>query len=243
MGVGHRLRGEPRVCDAHWRRGAVRQQQKAEFQGRQGAQQEQKKRLERAGRLYEELLSEEFPDHVGARDNIFYLGLLYWDEGGDRRKLAIPYLKRGLDEQEQQLRLLLATGSQDQRRRRIANMRWHLDRMVSAHLHDVSSDPDIGQLALETVFRRKGRSLDALADDAIGRARRRAAIEPGAHARPRATGEQPPGHPSGLRVSDRADGDRACDNRPVVASPARTRGHRHRASKAVLIAPLHAQRR
>jgi CHAT domain-containing protein/Tfp pilus assembly protein PilF len=111
---------------------------------------------QRALAIREKALGLDHPDVATSLDN---LAVLYWAAG--RLPEAIDADTRGQDVREKTLGLLIATGSESQK---LAFLRPFLgDPYTDVTLALDTRDGRTGRLALLTLFRRKGRALDAMA--------------------------------------------------------------------------------
>jgi MYXO-CTERM domain-containing protein len=100
-------------------------------------------------------------DHPHLAPSYLNLGALYLRMGAIPRAIAAH--ARGADIEEKSLALVLAGGSEQQKRTFMATMRSGTDGIVSVHAVAAPNDPSAARLALLTILRRKGRVLDALA--------------------------------------------------------------------------------
>jgi CHAT domain-containing protein/Tfp pilus assembly protein PilF len=93
-----------------------------------------------------------------------HLGLLYWKK--ENTKKAIDYLDRSLEIEEVNLtKQLLAIGSERQKQDYFQTITNSTDAVISLNLQTAPTNPEAGQLALQTILRRKGRILDAVTDN------------------------------------------------------------------------------
>ncbi len=76
---------------------------------------------------------------------------------------AIPIAARAADAQDRDARLVLATGSEAQKRAIAAGLAPSTDALISLHLDRAPADPGAARLALTAILRRKGRVLEAMA--------------------------------------------------------------------------------
>jgi CHAT domain-containing protein/Tfp pilus assembly protein PilF len=90
---------------------------------------------------------------------------------GDVRA-AVEYATRAGDVREYNLALILTSGSEEQKQFYLDTLFGETNMTVSLHLQEAPADTGAAALALTTVLRRKGRALDAVADQ-IGSLRRR----------------------------------------------------------------------
>lgn len=100
-------------------------------------------------------------DHPHLAPSYLNLGALYLRMGAIPRAIAAH--ARGADIEEKSLALVLAGGSEPQKRAFMATMRSGTDGIVSVHAVAAPNDATAMRLALLTILRRKGRVLDALA--------------------------------------------------------------------------------
>jgi CHAT domain-containing protein/Tfp pilus assembly protein PilF len=77
---------------------------------------------------------------------------------------AVEARERGAAIMNHQATLLLATGSEDQKRAYMVKLQKDTDEIISLHARRAPSDPRAARLALATILRRKGRVLDAMTD-------------------------------------------------------------------------------
>jgi len=77
---------------------------------------------------------------------------------------AARLMSRGAELREETLALALSTGSEEQKRLYLRTLVDETDIAVSLHVRDAPMSPEAAQLALTNVLQRKGRSLDAMAD-------------------------------------------------------------------------------
>ncbi len=109
--------------------------------------------------ILEKMLGPEHPDVATPLNN---LAGLYWAKGDLTRTVALA--ARAAEIREHNLRLILATGVEDQKRAYVATLAGETDAAVSLHAHHARQDREALRLALTTALRRKGRVLDAMAD-------------------------------------------------------------------------------
>jgi len=112
---------------------------------------------QRALTILEQVLGPQHP-HVAATLN--NLAWLYQAKG--ERTQAVAFMTRGNDIQELNLLLILATGSEDQKRAYAATLGNETASTVLLHTKFAPHDPQALRLALTTILRRKGRVLDAM---------------------------------------------------------------------------------
>lgn len=114
----------------------------------------------RALAIFEQVLGPQHPDLARSLHNLALLHLAMADV-----PRALDALERSLDIQERNLELLLATGTENRKRAYLATLSQTTALALSLHLQAAPGDPRAARLALDTVLRRKGRVLDALADN------------------------------------------------------------------------------
>lgn len=100
-------------------------------------------------------------DHPHLAPSYLNLGALYLRLGAIPKAIAAH--ARGAEIEEKSLELVLAGGSEQQKRAFMATMRSSTDGIVSVHAVAAPNDASAMRLALLTILRRKGRVLDALA--------------------------------------------------------------------------------
>jgi CHAT domain-containing protein/Tfp pilus assembly protein PilF len=110
--------------------------------------------------MYQKLLGTEHPDVATSLNN---LAFLYQSQGDTTQ--AINFLSRGLDVEEQNLNVLLATGSERQKQDSMKMISDTTYFAVSLHIKDVPNNLEASRLALTTILRRKGRILDVMTND------------------------------------------------------------------------------
>jgi CHAT domain-containing protein/tetratricopeptide (TPR) repeat protein len=104
--------------------------------------------------------------HPEVANNLTNLASLYRAQGAYAQ--AEPLVARATEIREAQLRLELARLSEPRKRALMMLLRKETDSVVSLHADAMPSSPQALELALATVLRRKGRSLDSLADNQVG---------------------------------------------------------------------------
>ncbi|MDQ1610092.1 MAG: hypothetical protein QOG00_23 [Pyrinomonadaceae bacterium] len=109
-------------------------------------------------------------DHPNVGTFLANLATVYWGRGDTVQTLRL--LTRNAELRERNLALILTTGSEEQKRRYMATLQNETDATVSFHVRTAPTDSGAAELALTTILRRKGRVLDAVADQ-IGALRRR----------------------------------------------------------------------
>ncbi|HEV2862696.1 MAG TPA: CHAT domain-containing tetratricopeptide repeat protein [Pyrinomonadaceae bacterium] len=110
------------------------------------------------------------PDHPTAGTYLANLSTVYWGRGDTRR--ALDTLTRGAELRERNLSLVLGVGSEEQKRLYLATLQNEAHEVISFHLGHAPRDPAAAELALTTILRRKGRVLDAVADQTAALRRR-----------------------------------------------------------------------
>ncbi|MFN2511242.1 MAG: tetratricopeptide repeat protein [Pyrinomonadaceae bacterium] len=121
----------------------------------------------RALAIYEKKLG---PKHPDTTNMVLNLALLSAARGETSQ--AISYLTRGTDTSEYNAALILATGSEEQKRRYMSTLSSETDYTISLHLRSVPNDLSAARLALTTILRRKGRALDAMTEQLASLRRR-----------------------------------------------------------------------
>lgn len=110
------------------------------------------------------------PKHPDTTSMVLNLALLSAAHG--QMSQAISYLTRGTDISEHNAALILATGSEEQKRRYMSTLSSETDYTISLHLRSVPNDLSAARLALTTILRRKGRALDAMTEQLAALRRR-----------------------------------------------------------------------
>lgn len=123
--------------------------------------------LERALAIKERVAGKDHPELVST-----LISLAIANELRGERPRAVGFMKRATEISEQNLALIVATGSEEQKRLYLAKLAGETDSALSLNAHSAPGDADAMRLALTTVLRRKGRALDAMTDQ-IGALRRR----------------------------------------------------------------------
>ncbi len=116
--------------------------------------------IQRSLAIWEKALGENHPSVAASLNNLasFYLSQ------GDTTQ-AMNFLSRGLEVQEQNLNVLLATGSERQKQDSMKTVYNATNFAVSLHIKDVPNNSEAVRLALTTILRRKGRILDVMTDN------------------------------------------------------------------------------
>ncbi|MEQ8961601.1 MAG: CHAT domain-containing tetratricopeptide repeat protein, partial [Coleofasciculus sp. C2-GNP5-27] len=108
-----------------------------------------------ASEMYKRLLGEEHPWVATSLNN---LAVLYANLNDIDNTLT--FLQQGLNVEEYNLAYNLASGFERQKRDYLQTMFWSTQFAPSFHLHHAANNPEAANLALTTIFRRKGRILD-----------------------------------------------------------------------------------
>jgi CHAT domain-containing protein/Flp pilus assembly protein TadD len=111
-------------------------------------------------------------EHTHVATSLTNLALLYMAKEDYPR--AIEFQMRGQEVIESNIAAILATGSEEQKQLYLDSLLGNTFSTISLHVHSAPSDARAARLALTTILRRKGRALDAMADQIAG-LRRRAA--------------------------------------------------------------------
>ncbi|EAW37505.1 kinesin light chain-like protein [Lyngbya sp. PCC 8106] len=116
--------------------------------------------IQRSLAIWEKALGENHPSVAASLNNLasFYLSQ------GDTTQ-AMNFLSRGLEVQEQNLNVLLATGSERQKQDSMKTVLGTTYATVSLHIKDAQKNSEAARLALTTILRRKGRILDVMTDN------------------------------------------------------------------------------
>lgn len=112
------------------------------------------------------------PQHPLVAGTLINFAALYTLKGDTAR--AVEFNERAAEINEHNLALVLSTGSEQQKQLYLDTLAGDTFGAVSLHVRNAPDDPRAARLALTTILRRKGRSLDAMADE-VGALRRRAA--------------------------------------------------------------------
>ncbi|MFN2514930.1 MAG: tetratricopeptide repeat protein [Pyrinomonadaceae bacterium] len=128
---------------------------------------EKKGETEKAEALYQRavsILETRFgPQHPTLAVALENLALFY--SAAEDASRATDYLTRANDIWEHNIALVLAIGSEEQKRLYMSTLTSSTDGTVSLHLDSARNDMRAAMLALTTILRRKGRALDAMADE------------------------------------------------------------------------------
>jgi len=123
--------------------------------------------FQRALTIFEKAYGQDHPKVFEATHDLAGL----YDEKGDLAS-AVTFQTRSNEIVERNLALILATGSEDQKRLYLDTLSNYTDFTVSLNTRRSASSAEATRLSLTTILRRKGRALDA-ASDQIGALRRR----------------------------------------------------------------------
>jgi MYXO-CTERM domain-containing protein len=116
--------------------------------------------LQRALTIQEKALG---PDHPRVAITWSNMAKLYTAQG--RATDAVAPAWRAMNIQDRNASALLVTGSEEQKRLYMATLVSQTHACVSLHVQHAPLDPDAALLALTVLLRRKGRVLDAMADN------------------------------------------------------------------------------
>jgi CHAT domain-containing protein len=134
---------------------AERLKQQVETLYHQGQYSEAIPLVERMLTLYQNLHGEEHPD---VAISLNHLAVLYSQLGDIDNTLT--FLQQGLNVEDYNLAANLAAGSNRQKRDYLQTLSRSTNFALSFHLHSAPNHPQAANLALTTIFRRKGRILD-----------------------------------------------------------------------------------
>lgn len=105
------------------------------------------------------------PDHEKVALSLEGLSALYVAAG--KLELAVRLSERAADIRERQAALIIAGGSDAQKRAFVASLRFGTDFVTTLHAREAPSDEKAKRLALTTIFQRKGRVLDVMAGTSL----------------------------------------------------------------------------
>ena len=114
------------------------------------------------------------PQHPLVAGTLINFAALYNLKGDMAR--AVEFNERAAEINEHNLALVLSTGSEQQKQLYLDTLAGDTFGTVSLHVRNAPNDERAARLALTAILRRKGRSLDAMADQ-VGALRRRATPE------------------------------------------------------------------
>lgn len=110
--------------------------------------------------IYQKTLGEKHPNIATLLNN---LGGFYWQE--DKINLALDYLTKGTNLEEERLTDFLNTiGDESRKQAYINTLSRSTNIVITLHLQSAQNNPQASSLALTTILRRKGRVLDALSN-------------------------------------------------------------------------------
>ncbi|MEL7038379.1 MAG: CHAT domain-containing protein [Cyanobacteria bacterium J06592_8] len=132
----------------------------AELYSSQGRYSEAEPLYRQALEMFQKLLGDEHPLVATSLNN---LALLYHSQGDTTQ--AISFLSRGLEVQEQNLNILLTTGSERQKQDSMKTLSGATDFAVYLHIKDAPNNSEAARLALTTILRRKARILDTVTNE------------------------------------------------------------------------------
>ncbi|MGD1808500.1 tetratricopeptide repeat protein, partial [Dapis sp. BLCC M126] len=98
-------------------------------------------------------------DHPYVAQSLLNLAALYLAQSNTTS--AIEYLTQGMEVEETTLTTYLATGSESQKQASMRKLLGSTYITISLHLQDAPTNQEAANLALTTIFRRKGRILDS----------------------------------------------------------------------------------
>jgi CHAT domain-containing protein/tetratricopeptide (TPR) repeat protein len=102
------------------------------------------------------------PEHPQVATILHNLAVLSWAKGEVNQ--AVAFMTQGTNVREHNLALILATGSEDQKRAYAVTLAGETDSVLSLYTRMVPHNVQARDLALTTVLRHKGRVLEAMAD-------------------------------------------------------------------------------
>lgn len=105
------------------------------------------------------------PDHEKVALCLEGLSALYLASG--KIELSVRLSERAADIRERQAALIIAGGSDAQKRAFVASLRVGTDFVTTLHAREAPSDEKAKRLALTTIFQRKGRVLDVMAGTSV----------------------------------------------------------------------------
>jgi CHAT domain-containing protein/tetratricopeptide (TPR) repeat protein len=128
----------------------------------------------RAGSLYRRALTIREkslgPDHFDVANSLVNLSAL--EEAKGQTRQAVQLKARAEEVRERNISLILSTGSERQKLAYLSKFSDQTNATVSLHARTAPSDPLALDLSLTTILRRKGRALDAMADQVTALRRR-----------------------------------------------------------------------
>ena len=126
----------------------------------QGRLKEAEPLYKQALQMYKRLLGDQHPDVATSLNN---LARLYESEGKITK--ALEFQTQGLKVEEQNLAVNLSAGFERQKREYIRKTSGTKDATISLHLNSAPNNSQAANLALTTIFQRKGRILDVMRND------------------------------------------------------------------------------
>ena len=132
----------------------------AKLYSRQGRYQKAERHYKQALEMDKRLLGNQHP-HVAQSFN--NLAALYESQGNITK--ALEFQTQGLKVEEQNLAVNLSAGFERQKRDYIATISKTTDATISLHLNSAPNNSQAANLALTTIFRRKGRILYVMTND------------------------------------------------------------------------------
>ncbi|MEC4807250.1 MAG: CHAT domain-containing tetratricopeptide repeat protein [Jaaginema sp. PMC 1079.18] len=109
--------------------------------------------------IYRRTLGPDHPDIATTLNNLAWLS-----QATGNIPDAYSFLQQSTEIEENNLDLFLTVSSEGQKQAYMSSFANITNRIVSLHLQDAPDNPEVAQLALTTILRRKGRILDTLTD-------------------------------------------------------------------------------
>jgi len=134
----------------------------ADLARRQGQSELAETNYKRAVAIFEKSFG---PDHEKVALALEGLSALYVAAG--KLEMAVRLSERAADIRERQAALIIAGGSDAQKRAFVAALRYGTDFVTTLHAREAPSDEKAKRLALTTIFQRKGRVLDVMAGTSL----------------------------------------------------------------------------
>lgn len=103
------------------------------------------------------------PEHPLIAESLISLSILY-DAMGDTAR-AMEFLRRGLESRERAIELIIQTGSEQQKALFLESLSNEVNGTISFQVRSAQNSLEARSLALTTILRRKGRALDAMAEE------------------------------------------------------------------------------
>ncbi len=126
----------------------------------QGRYSEAEPLYQRSATIWQKALGGEHPNVAISLNNL----AAFYQAQGDLTQ-SIHFLSQGLEVEEQNLKILLATGSERQKQDSIKTLLGRTYQAVSLHIKNAPNNSEAARLALTTLLRRKGRILDVVTND------------------------------------------------------------------------------